>query len=124
MPPSPKRTRVIVLFGGPSVERDVSRISARTIVGGFDPARYEVLPISIDAQGRFESADASQKLLAGAPPERFEPEKDGKSTRCTTLIPAEIAPGTADVVFPIVHGTWGPACWARRSAWTRRCSRP
>jgi len=41
------RTRVLVLFGGKSVEREVSRISARTICGALDPARYDVIPLAV-----------------------------------------------------------------------------
>jgi len=34
------RTRVAVVFGGASVEREVSIVSARTIVAGFPADRY------------------------------------------------------------------------------------
>ena len=98
------RTRVVVLFGGRSVEREVSRISARTICGALDPARYEVIPLEVGRDGRFLSAGESAKRLAAGPiPERYrtaEPSSEG-------LVPAEIAPGHADVVFPIIHGTTG-----------------
>ena len=108
-----KRTRVVLLFGGKSVEREVSRISARTIAGGLDPARYEVVPIAVGADGRFLSAPDSARLLAeGKVPARFLPET-GPGNAAETgssgsgLVPAEIGPGRADVVFPIIHGTSG-----------------
>ena len=98
------RVRVVVLFGGKSVEREVSRISARTICGALDPGRYEVIPLAVDAGGRFLPAPASAKLLASGPvPERFR----SREAASEAIVPAEIGPGRADVVFPIIHGTTG-----------------
>jgi D-alanine-D-alanine ligase len=103
------RTRVVVLFGGKSVEREVSRISARTIAGGLDPARYEVIPIAVGADGRFLPAAESARLLGPKPPDRFlAKETAGASApSAPALVPAEFGPGRADVVFPIIHGTSG-----------------
>ena len=100
------RTRVVVLFGGRSVEREVSRISARTIVGGLDPGRYDVIPIAVAPDGRFLPAPDSARLLAdGRVPEKYlRAEMEHGSG---ALVPAEIGPGRADVVFPIIHGTTG-----------------
>ena len=98
------RTRVAVLYGGRSVEREVSRISARTIVSALDPARYEVIPLAVGEDGRFLAPEESAKLLAtGAVPKRFR----GGAGAGQSLVPAEIAPGRIDVVFPIIHGTTG-----------------
>ena len=98
------RTRVAVLFGGRSVEREVSRISARTIAGALDPSRYEVVPLAVTSDGRFLAAGESAKLLAaGLVPDRFR--SDGDETQ--SLVPVEIGPGRVDVVIPIIHGTTG-----------------
>ncbi len=99
------RLRVVVLFGGRSVEREVSRVSARTIVGALDPSRYDVVPLAVGEDGRFLPAPASAKLLSeGKVPERFLTAEGAGSQ---ALVPAEIGPGRADVVFPIIHGTTG-----------------
>jgi D-alanine-D-alanine ligase len=98
------RTRVAVLFGGKSVEREVSRISARTIAGALDPSRYEVVPLAVGEDGRFLPAGESAKLLGSGPvPERFR--RSDPATEA--LVPSEIAPGRVDVVVPIIHGTTG-----------------
>jgi len=105
-----RRTRVAVLFGGRSVEREVSRISARTIAGGLDPERYEVIPIGVGADGRFLPPAESARLLQPKPPDRFVPPEESSAAPGTTsasLVPAELGPGRADVVFPIIHGTSG-----------------
>ncbi len=101
------RLRVLILFGGKSVEREVSRISARTIAGALDPARYEAIPMAIDAAGKFLSTSDSARLLTdGSIPERFlgagaAPAESGG------LVPAEVSLGRVDLVFPIIHGTSG-----------------
>jgi D-alanine-D-alanine ligase len=98
------RLRVVVLYGGRSVEREVSRVSARTIVAALDRSKYDVLPLAVSEDGRFLPAAESARLLAeGTVPDRFrraEPESEA-------LVPIEISPGRADVVFPIIHGTTG-----------------
>ena len=100
------RLRVVVLFGGRSVEREVSRVSARTIVGGLDPSRYDVVPLSIGEDGKFLSAEASAKLLSdGNVPERYLSAEAASISQA--LVPVEIGPGKADVLFPIIHGTTG-----------------
>lgn len=98
------RTRVAVIFGGRSVEREVSRISARTIATSLDPAKYEVIPIAVGENGRFLPPAESGALLSSGPvPERFRSAEPSGAA----LVPAEIAPGRVDVVFPIIHGTTG-----------------
>ena len=101
------RTRVVVLYGGRSVEREVSRISARTIVQALDRSRYDVLPLAVDESGRFLSAADSSRLLADGPvPEKYR-RAEPASSETSALVPAEISPGRADVVFPIIHGSTG-----------------
>jgi D-alanine-D-alanine ligase len=98
------RIRIAVVFGGKSVEREVSRISARTIASALDPARYEVIPIAVTEAGRFLAPSESGLLLSsGAVPERFR----AAETAGTAVVPSEIAPGRIDVAFPIIHGTTG-----------------
>ena len=101
-----KRTRVAVLYGGRSVEREVSRISARTIVGSLDSTRYDVIALAVGEDGRFLAPEESAKLLAtGVVPERFRGGAGPDAGEA--LVPAEIAPGRIDVAFPIIHGTTG-----------------
>ena len=98
------RIRIAVVFGGKSVEREVSRISARTIASALDPARYEVIPIAVTEAGRFLPPSESGLLLSsGAVPDKFRTA----DAAGTAVVPAEIAPGRVDVAFPIIHGTTG-----------------
>ncbi len=102
------RLRVVVLFGGRSVEREVSRISARTIVEALDPDKYDVVPIAIGPDGRFLSSVPSTKLLAdGWLPKRFQTGDETTPSYSKSVVPKEVTRGKTDVVFPIIHGASG-----------------
>jgi D-alanine-D-alanine ligase len=102
------RKRVVVLFGGRSVEREVSRLSARTIASALDPSKYDVVPIAVGPDGRFLPASESRRLLTAGPvPEKYRTGESGSATGEQALVPAEITPARADVVIPIIHGTTG-----------------
>jgi D-alanine-D-alanine ligase len=91
------KTRVAVVFGGASVEREVSIVSARTIVSGFPPDRYEALPVAVDPSGNFRDDADSRAILAGG----FD-----ASGPASGRLPAGRFDGV-DLAFPIVHGETG-----------------
>jgi len=104
-----KRIRVGLIFGGRSVEHDVSLVSARAVLDHLDRARYEVIPIGVTREGRWLTSGDARALL-----------QDGlrsAGTRATLtgdpsvggLVPIGDggAPVTLDVIFPLVHGTGG-----------------
>jgi D-alanine-D-alanine ligase len=102
------RLRVVVLFGGKSVEREVSIVSARTIAQSLDPEKYEVIPIAIGPEGRFLAATPSAKLLNDwQAPQKYLGGDETRVSHSRSSVPAEIGRGKADVVFPIIHGATG-----------------
>jgi D-alanine-D-alanine ligase len=102
------RLRVVVLFGGRSVESEVSRMSARTIVRALDPGKYEIVPIAVGPDGQFLAAAPSAKLLAEGPiTKKFLAGEETTPSRSKGIVPKEMTRGKADIVFPIVHGTTG-----------------
>lgn len=74
------KLRVAVLYGGRSGEHEVSIRSAESVMAAMDPARYEIVRIFIRKDGRWE-------------PRPILPEPGAN-------------PGI-DVVFPVLHGTFG-----------------
>jgi D-alanine-D-alanine ligase len=113
-----RKTTVGVIFGGRSVEHDVSIVTGHQVLRAFDPERYEVVPIYIDRDGRWFTGDPLLEL------KNFSDEV----TSYKGVQDAIISPGiqhhgliinpTAgrfeksqirrlDVVFPTVHGTHG-----------------
>jgi D-alanine-D-alanine ligase len=74
------KTRVAVVYGGRSGEHEVSIRSANAIMAALDPARFEVVPLFITKEGKWQPAP---------------------------LLPEPGANPGVDVVFPVLHGTFG-----------------
>jgi D-alanine-D-alanine ligase len=74
------KLRVAVLYGGRSGEHEISIRSAESIMQAMDPEKYEVLRYFIGKDGRWD-------------PQPISPEPG--------------APQAFDVVFPVLHGTFG-----------------
>lgn|GEM_PF-2342 len=110
-----RKLRVGVIFGGRSGEHEISLLSARSIVDALDRERYEPVLLGIDREGRWHLHDAAQALLATpgaplhldptAPPVVVSPGGEGASL--VTTQDAAPAVGSLDVVFPVLHGTYG-----------------
>jgi D-alanine-D-alanine ligase len=111
------RIRVAVVYGGRSSEHGISVVSAGSVIGALDPAKYEVIPIGITPAGAWvlTEGDSSQMKIAG----RHVPAVEGGRA---VVLPADptakglvaVEPGsgvqaleTVDVVFPVLHGRWG-----------------
>ena len=102
------RLRVVLVFGGKSVERDVSCLSARTIALALDPEKYDVVPLAVGPDGHFLAPTPSAKLLLeGTMPHKSLAGEETRPSHSRSVVPKEIARGKADVVFPIIHGATG-----------------
>jgi len=105
-----KRLRVGVIFGGRSGEHEVSLASAASVIRALDPEKYEVVPIGITKQGRWLVGTGAQKMLPevlkSGEPVLLPP--DPTSAGLVPLMPPAGRPSVAvDVVFPVLHGTFG-----------------
>src|SRR6476646_7665699 len=74
------KTRVAVIYGGRTGEHEVSVRSARAILAGLDPEKYEKIEYFIDQQGKWSPRP---------------------------ILPEPGAHPDIDVVFPVIHGTFG-----------------
>jgi D-alanine-D-alanine ligase len=74
------KLRVAVIYGGRTGEHEVSVRSARAIMDGMDPARYEKIEYFIDQHGKWLPKP---------------------------ILPEPGAQPEIDVVFPVLHGTFG-----------------
>jgi D-alanine-D-alanine ligase len=107
-----RRLRVGVLFGGRSGEHEVSLQSARAVVASLERAGHEVVPIGITREGRWlVSGDPLRRLASG----------ETRGEQLATMLPEPGtglvvfddgrgeagAPPPLDVVFPVLHGTYG-----------------
>jgi D-alanine-D-alanine ligase len=119
VPPSPtvaglpERVRLVVLFGGRSAEHEVSCVSAASVLGALDPARYHVVPVGITLDGVWVQAEAAQAALAvgaDALPPALSPSGTavdpsqvlGAGSRAA--VSSESVP---TVVLPLLHGPQG-----------------
>jgi D-alanine-D-alanine ligase len=98
--------RVGIVYGGRSVEHEVSIHSATSILQALDPSRYDVSLIAISHDGRWHIG--GPKMLPAAvvnAPEVTLPAVPGERT----LVSAGDGRPAAqlDVIVPIVHGTGG-----------------
>ncbi len=109
-----RRMRVGVVYGGRSGEHEVSLRSAASIIAALDPARHEVVPVAIGKDGRWLTGPESLKVLEAAQRDLVPIPEHGSEV----TLPAEptrhalmpLGPGRAtplDVVFPVLHGTYG-----------------
>ena len=74
------KIRVAVIYGGRTGEHEVSVRSAKAILAGLDPNRYEKTEYFIDKQGKWSPGP---------------------------ILPEPGAHPGIDVVFPVLHGTFG-----------------
>lgn len=109
-----KKIRVGILFGGKSVEHEVSLQSAKNIIDAIDKDKYEVVPIGIDKSGQWLLGETQNLLLNSDNPKlialnkssdtiALAPQSDGQIANLTTYS----SDRTIDVVFPILHGPFG-----------------
>jgi D-alanine-D-alanine ligase len=108
-----KKLRIGILFGGRSGEHEVSLLSAASILKAIDRTRYEIFPIAIDKQGHWLSGERAQRLL-GSPNATTGSGPDGSAetalqiSACSEIAqPSNPLAGSLDVVFPVLHGTFG-----------------
>lgn len=111
-----RKLRVGVICGGRSAEHEISLLSARNIVEGLNPEKFEVTLIGIDKRGRWIRADRA--ALTGATPGQALPSFEGIG------VPLAVQPGSVhgiadapalspallppiDVIFPVLHGPFG-----------------
>jgi D-alanine-D-alanine ligase len=106
--PLPDHVRLIVLFGGRSAEHDVSRVSASHVLRAVDPQRYEVVPVAITRDGRWQVAQAAASLLDAGRADELPDSLDIDGPE-TAPLPALIgdAEDVPTVVLPILHGPNG-----------------
>jgi D-alanine-D-alanine ligase len=74
------KTRVAVIYGGRTGEHEVSVRSAKAILAGLDRAKYDTREYFIDKQGKWNPSP---------------------------ILPEPGAHPDIDVVFPVLHGTFG-----------------
>src|SRR5262245_64356112 len=109
-----RRMRVGIIFGGRSGEHEISLRSATSIIAALDRQRYDVVPIAITKEGRWRSGPESLRLLEAAQRDLLPIGEHGAEvtipadpTRRALIPLGRGATTPLDVVFPVLHGTYG-----------------
>jgi len=105
------KIRVAILFGGKSAEHEVSLISARNVIKAMDKNKYEPVLIGIDKTGHWLPSLKSNLLINGEKIHKLDikdivalvPQENGRIIE----IPDSKSNRMIDVVFPILHGSFG-----------------
>lgn len=111
------KINVGVIFGGRSAEHEISLLSAKNVINALDPNKYEITLIGIDKDGTwFINNDKTNYLLNSQNPKLI---KHNKTDENLALLPTVTETekilnlktnqklGKIDVVFPVLHGTYG-----------------
>src|SRR5207245_10393752 len=92
----------------------VSLRAPASLIAALEPARYEVVPIAITKHGRWltgpeslQVLEAAQRDLAPTPEHGSEVTLPADPTRHGLLPLGQGHPTPLDVVFPVLHGTYG-----------------
>jgi len=101
-----RRLRVGVLYGGRSGEHEVSVVSAASVFRHLDRSRYDPVPIRIDRDGRWVlGASEPTAISAGEVTSEAGGAEPGGALQPAE--PTAAVTGGIDVVFPVLHGTYG-----------------
>ncbi|MDR1247584.1 MAG: D-alanine--D-alanine ligase [Clostridiales Family XIII bacterium] len=99
--------KIGIIFGGKSAEHEISVLSAASVVGAIDRAKYDPVTIGVNKEGRWFLIEES-----------FAGIKTPDDPRVKTLIPCGAddsrpainlgeLPALLDFAFPVLHGPYG-----------------
>ena len=96
-----KKLSVAILFGGRSVEHDISVISAQNVAKYIDKNLYDPIFIGITTEGGWYKCESVDKDIEKGQPLRMK--LDARACAFTTTSGSF----SVDVAFPVLHGTDG-----------------
>ncbi len=110
IPTKRKKIRVGILYGGRSGEHEVSLRSASSILAAIDRCRFDVVPLGIDKSGHWLTGSSARALLSGSSASDAAPNAVTSAVQLhasATQLPEPISTRSVDLVFPVLHGTFG-----------------
>ncbi|MDO5017956.1 MAG: D-alanine--D-alanine ligase family protein [Lagierella massiliensis] len=97
---------IFVVYGGISVEHEVSILSAQNVVNGLDRKKFKVYPVYVDKSGRWTcNGECNKKIEDYNELKLFAKGSVGSSL--SRFIKDYFHEDQDNVFFPIVHGTYG-----------------
>ncbi len=90
--------KVAILFGGKSVEHEVSIVTAREVLGAIDRSRYSPVPVYVNREGRWLSGGRLNQVMDN---------ESYRSTFAKTSVQSVLEPYLDEVVLLPVPGVGG-----------------
>ncbi len=104
----PRKTRIVVLFGGSSPEHDVSVISASQLMDAVDVRHFEVIPVHMGWDNLFRTGASLRDISRYRPlPGGLKLVQFGWGDRGAQMVVEGQEPLPIDCVLPVFHGTYG-----------------
>ena len=106
------KLKVGIIFGGRSVEHEISLLSAKSVINNTDTSRYEIFPIFINKDGVWHRAEIDKWLNDGELEINTEsfltPSLNNENPLIFEIKNSEVVDELKlDLVFPVLHGTHG-----------------
>jgi len=105
------KIRIGIIFGGRSVEHEVSLVSAASVINALDKEKYDVVPIGIAPTGKWLSSSDALRFLTEKKSLENESENilvpDPRKQSLVVLGESASSGKMLDVIFPLIHGTYG-----------------
>ncbi|MCG6186380.1 D-alanine--D-alanine ligase family protein [Maribellus maritimus] len=109
------KTNIGVIFGGRSVEHEISVISALQAINAIDKNKYNVIPIYINKAGKWLTGDvllevetykSEEKIIKECTEIIIDTHSNNFNLYKKTLWSLKLI-ASVDVVFPVIHGSNG-----------------
>jgi D-alanine-D-alanine ligase len=100
------RLRLGLIFGGRSVEHEVSVVSAQHVIAAADRDRFEVVPLGVSKSGVWLSREETEAQMA-KPDAPFKKHLQAPTEALRPIDRLLEALEGIDVAFPLIHGTHG-----------------
>jgi len=104
-----------IVYGGRSPEHQISLLSAQNVLKSLDKEKYEPVLIGIDKEGTWHINQEGLALINADDPNKIAMQQvdmpviisqnTGEKSLTSTKTKASV--GNIDVLFPILHGTYG-----------------
>ncbi|CAL7960236.1 D-alanine--D-alanine ligase [Gammaproteobacteria bacterium] len=111
------KLNIAVIFGGRSVEHEISVLSALQCIAVLDKNKYQVIPVYISKQGQWYTGkklldlenyrDLEQLMVQSQKSMVSQNAGSGQICKESVGIFSKRQIATIDVVFPVMHGTHG-----------------
>ncbi len=97
---------IYVIYGGISVEHEVSLLSATNVINSLDRSKYNVYPVYVDTKGRWIPLGKCNKKIENHK-DLFVDSDETVASSISNFLSNYYLDSEDSIFFPIIHGTYG-----------------